>query len=133
MSVRTLTSSDFHATVEAAATLVVEFAEDRLDISEHPLSARFSEVCFTRCDPVKEPAVARMFGITASPVTLIFRERIVLFLEPVTLAPDKLATLLDAIIGLDMRVVRDRLEKERSENSVHMQRMCPAARRGRLV
>jgi len=128
-----LTQSDFHSRVEASTVLAVEFANPSSHSSgPHPLAARFPDVTFARVDPVAEPGLAGMFGIAAAPALLIFREGIVLYLEAGEHSAERMAELLARISALDLGKVRDAITKERAETSVHMRRMCPAARRGPL-
>lgn len=126
-----LTQSEFHSRVEASAVLVVEFAlSPPPSTGPHPLSPRFPEVVFARVDPVAEPGIAQMFGLAAAPALLIFREGIVLYLEPGEHSAERTAGLLARISALDLGKVREAIARERAETSVHMRRMCPAARRG---
>ncbi len=126
-----LTQSEFHSRVQASAVLVVEFALSPIPSADpHPLSPRFPEVVFARVDPVAEPGLAQMFGLAAAPALLIFREGIVLYLEPGEHSSVRTAELLARISALDLGKVREAIARERAETSVHMRRMCPAARRG---
>jgi thioredoxin 1 len=126
-----LTHADFHAQVEASATLVVDFASSsEVSSDPHPLSQNFPGVTFAQVDPVREPDVAMMFGIATAPALLIFREGIVLYLEAGTHAPERIAKLLDRVGALDLGKVRAAIAQERAETAVHMRRICPTALRG---
>lgn len=128
-----LTHEDFHSTVEASPVLVVDFASPSSPASEHPLAQRFPAVTFAQVDQVLEPDIAKMFGLASTPALLVFREGIVLYLEPGEHSPARTADLLARISALDLDKVRAAIAKERAEVSVHMRRMCPAARRGPLA
>ena len=125
-----LTQSDFHSHVETNAILVVEFVASGAPQGPHPLARQFPDVTFAHVDPAREPGIGHMFGITAAPALLIFREAIVLYLEPGAHSPQRIQSLLDRINTLDLGTVRAAIEKDRAETAVHMRRMCPAARRG---
>jgi thioredoxin 1 len=125
-----LTSADFHTRVETSPTLVIDFSTASSPAREHPLSERFPEVTFAQVDPVREPDIAKMFGLASAPALLVFREGIVLYLEPGEHSPERTADLLTRISALDLDKIRAAIAKERAEVSVHMRRMCPAARRG---
>lgn len=128
-----LTHTDFHSTVEASPVLVVDFSSSPSPVSQHPLAQRFPQVTFAHVDPAQEPDIAKMFGLAAAPALLVFREGIVLYLEPGEHSPERTADLLGRISALDLDKVRAAIAKERAEVSVHMRRMCPAARRGPLA
>lgn len=126
-----LTQSDFHSRVEASAILVVEFVSPpAAPVDPAPLAQRFPDVTFARVDPLREPAIAGMFGLASAPALLIFREGIVLYLETGDHPQARVAGLLERISTLDLDEIRAAIAKERAEVSVHMRRMCPAARRG---
>jgi thioredoxin 1 len=126
-----LTHADFHSHVEASATLVVEFMDSPSSPSDpHLLAERFPDVTFARVDPLREPDIARMFGLASAPALLIFREGIVLYFEAGEHSPHKIEDLLVRVSALDLGHVRAQIAKERAEAAVHMWRMCPAARRG---
>ena len=96
----------------------------------HPLSERFPDVTFARVDLVREPDIAKMFGLGTAQALLIFREGIILYLETGEHSPARTADLLTRISALDLGKVRAAIAKERAEVAVHMRRMCPASRRG---
>ena len=129
-----LSHADFHSRVEASATLVVDFATSSEPLSDpHPLEERFPDVTFARVDARKEPDIAAMFGLASAPALLIFRQGIVLYLESGEHSPDRTAELLQRVAALDLDKIRAAIATERAEVSVHMRRMCPAARRGPLT
>ncbi|MGE3876862.1 MAG: thioredoxin family protein [Parvibaculaceae bacterium] len=126
-----LTQSDFHSRVEGSAILVVEFAVSAAPMEgPHPLSQRFPDATFARVDPVREPGIARMFGLAVAPALLIFREGIVLYLETGDHSAERIGGLLDRITALDLDKIRDAVAEERAKASVHMRRICPTALRG---
>lgn len=124
-----LNQSNFHSFVETSDILVVEFSPSPV-LGSHPLAQHFADATFARVDPAREPEIAGMFGIAASPALLIFRQGIVLYLETGEHQPERVRELLARIGTLDIAQIRMAIAKERAEESVHMRRMCPAARRG---
>jgi hypothetical protein len=72
-----------------------------------------------------------MFGLDDGPALLIFREKVVLYLEEGEHSVTRVDELLREIHALDMNVVRaDIEEQKRAEVAVGMRRVCPTARRG---
>jgi hypothetical protein len=73
-----------------------------------------------------------MFGLNGS-ATAIFRERVVLYLEPGIPDAGQLDRLLASIGALDIRKVHAEIEQQRqAEISLAALRVCPTARRGKL-
>jgi hypothetical protein len=76
--------------------------------------------------------VAAMFGLGAEPALLIFRERVVLYLEVGEHTRERIEGLLTQILALDMHAVREDIEEQkRAEIALRMRRVCPTARRQR--
>lgn len=126
-------SSDFHAHVSSAPVLSVEFsAEEPSHAASGLLEQKFPDVVFAWIDPSRETDVAEMFAIRTAPALLVFREGIGMYLAAGPHSPERVEAILRRVLALDMTQVRRDLEREKAETSVHMQRMCPAARRGPL-
>ena len=132
MSVLQLSDESFHATVTASECLVVEFALSKPAVSAlEQMSQRHPAVVFAHVDPQAQPKAAAMFGLGAEPALLIFREQVVLYLEPGEHAIERIEGLLAQILALDMRAVRAEIEEQkRAEVALRMRRVCPTARRG---
>jgi thioredoxin 1 len=128
MSVLRLTEDSFHQTVSESECLVVEFgAASVLEES----SRRHSDIVFGRVDARPHPELAALFGLGEGPALLIFREKVVLYLEEGEHSPARVDELLRQILALDMNVVRAEIEEQkRSEVALGMRRMCPTGRRG---
>jgi hypothetical protein len=78
-------------------------------------------------------AVAALFGLDSEPALVIFRDRIVLYLEPGVHPLERVEALLAQVRVLDMDQVRAAIEDEkRAEVALRMRRVCPTARRGRV-
>ena len=128
MSVLQLTGDSFHQTVSDSACLVVEFgAASVLEES----TRRHSDTVFGRVDARTHPELAALFGLREGPALLIFREKVVLYLEEGEHSAARVDELLRQILALDMNVVRAEIEEQkRSEVALGMRRMCPTGRRG---
>ena len=72
-----------------------------------------------------------MFGLSGT-ATVIFRERVVPYLEPGIPDAGQLARLLDRIAALDIGKIHAEIEQERlAEVALATRRVCPTARRSK--
>jgi hypothetical protein len=77
-----------------------------------------------------EPELAASFGIDESPVLMIMREQIILYLEPALPEPEIFEGLLRRAGGLDMARVRAEIKQEKeAEAALFSRRVCPTAKR----
>ena len=73
-----------------------------------------------------------MFGLNGSGLA-IFRQRIVVYLEPGFPSVQHMATLLDRVAALDMAQAHAEIEQERAARAaLATHRVCPTARRGKF-
>jgi len=78
------------------------------------------------------PALFEMFGLNGS-ATAIFRERVVVYLEPGIPAAGNMCVLLDRVAALDMARAHAEIEQERATRAaLATHRVCPTARRGKF-
>jgi thioredoxin 1 len=133
MSVLQLTEDSFHRTVAESACLVVEFeaASGGASVLEES-SQRHADIVFGRVDTQAQPELAALFGLREGPALLIFREKVVLYLEEGVHSAMRVDELLGQVLALDMNAVRAEIEEQkRAEIALRMRRVCPTARRGR--
>ena len=132
MSVLQLTGDSFHRTVSESECLVVEFVTSSIGAGVlEESSERHAGTVFGRVDARAHRQVAAMFGLDDGPALLIFREKVVLYLEEGEHSVTRVDELLRQIHALDMNVVRAEIEEQkRAEVAVGMRRVCPTARRG---
>ncbi len=133
MSVLNLDMATFQGVVARHPLVVIGFAP--LGIVPNGLEAlaqRHTEATFGQVDPQRAPGVAEMFGVAEGPALLIFRDQVVMYLEPGIHEPEKIEELLVRVEALDMRAVRGEIEdRKQAEAALRMRRVCPTARRGR--
>ncbi|HEY5931018.1 MAG TPA: hypothetical protein VIU02_11970 [Burkholderiales bacterium] len=73
-----------------------------------------------------------MFGLKGS-ATAIFRERIVVYLEPGIPPAEHMKLLLDRVTALDMAQAHAEIEQERAARAaLATHNVCPTARRGKF-
>ena len=132
MSVLQLAGDSFHRTVAECNCLVVEFVASSAEAGVLEQSVQRREgVVFGRVDAQAHPQLAAMFGVSDGPALLIFREKVVLYLEEGEHSVARVDELLEQVLALDMNVVRAEIEEQkRTEVALGMRRMCPAGRRG---
>ena len=74
-----------------------------------------------------------MFGLNGSALA-IFRQRIVVYLEPGIPAAGHMTQLLDRVAALDMAQAHAEIEQERAASAaLATHRVCPTARRGKFL
>ncbi|MDQ3261678.1 MAG: hypothetical protein M3Q00_13010, partial [Pseudomonadota bacterium] len=78
----------------------------------------------------EEPELAASFGVDESPVLMIMREKIILYLEPALPEPEIFESLLRRAGTLDMARVREEIKQEKeAEAALFSRRVCPTAKR----
>ena len=78
----------------------------------------------------EEPELAASFGIDESPVLMIMREQIILYLEPALPESEIFEGLLRRAGNLDMLRVRAEIQqKKEAEMAMFSRRVCPTAKR----
>ena len=133
MPVRQLTQDDFDALVQQASVLVIELSADPEGFAGRAAAVAVEGVQWGHVDVRSEPRLAATFGIDAGPALLIFRERVVLYLDQGEHDSARMTNLLQRVAALDMQRVRAEIEEQKqAELAVRMRRVCPTARRGPL-
>ena len=129
---RQLTKDNFHRTVSENACVVVEFLATAAGPSAlEQLREQHAGTVFGRVDVQAQPELAAMFGLSEGPALLIFREKVVLYLDKGEHSAERVDELLGRALALDMDQVRPQIEEQqRAEVALRMRRVCPATRRG---
>lgn len=76
---------------------------------EHP------DITFAKCDSDKHQEVAGMFGIRSIPTLAIFREQILIFMQPGALPEGALRELIEQVKKVDMADVRAKMAEEEAK------------------
>jgi thioredoxin 1 len=132
MAVLELNAQTFQDIVARRSFVVIGFAAaESLPSGFEVLAQRHPEAAWGHVDPQRFAGVAAMFGITQGPALLIFRDQVVLYLEPRIPDVAELEELLVRVQRLDMNAVRAEIEEQKqAEAALRMRRICPTARRG---
>lgn len=75
-------------------------------------SEKYSNVKFIKINTDDQQELAGSFGIRSIPSVAIFKEQVLLFLEPGLLPEEALIELVDKTLEIDMAEVRAQLDKE---------------------
>ncbi len=75
-------------------------------------SEKYPDVAFAKCDTQAQPEVAAAFDVQSIPTLAVFRDKVLLFLQPGALPPQALDEIIDKVKGLDMDEVRATIADE---------------------
>jgi len=81
------------------------------------VSEKHEDIAFAKCDTEKAPELAGAFGIRSIPTVAVFRDSVLLYLQPGALPENALEDLIGQVKGLDMEEVQKEIEKAKSAKS----------------
>ena len=79
-------------------------------------SEKYPDMTFAKCDTEAAQDVAAAFGIRSIPTLGIFREKVLLFLQPGALQEEMLESVIQQVRALDMDEVRKEVEAHEKEH-----------------
>ncbi len=83
--------------------------------SEKYADPKYPKMAFTKVDTEVERQLAAEFGITSIPTLAIFRDKILLFMQPGALPESALEDIIQQVLALDMDEVRQKIEEEKAK------------------
>lgn len=132
MNVLSFSSDDFDSNVIRSECLVVEFSASIEDFANRASRVTgASEVEWGHVDLRTEASLAATFGVETDVALLIFRQRVVLYLEGGRHDPARMSELIARIAALDMTAIKAEIAAQKdAEVALRVRRVCPTARRG---
>ncbi len=121
MATRTMTSTDHDETVKDGIVLIDFWAawcgpcRQFAPIFER-VSERNEDAVFAKVDTEAEPELAQMYGITAIPTLVVYRDGIPVFGQPGAMREGDLEDVLRQVRGLDMEDVRRQYDEQVAEH-----------------
>jgi thioredoxin 1 len=113
----TMTSTDHDQTVKDGIVLIDFWASwcgpcrQFAPVFER-VSERNEDAVFAKVDTEAEPELAQMYGITAIPTLVVYRDGIPVFGQPGALREADLEDILKQVRGLDMDAVRTQYDEQ---------------------
>ncbi len=124
-----VSAANFEALVDASETLILRFVSSDSEISQDQvLASLIPSAVLAHCNVAQEPALAKTFGLEDESALVIFRQRIILYVEKGFHDTEKVTYLMQQISMLDMDKIRQNIEKEKAAEALHMRRACPTIR-----
>jgi len=125
--------TNFEAVVDTSETLILRFVLSDTEISQDQiLTSLIPSAVLAHCNVKQDTALARTFGLEDQSALLIFRQRIILYVEKGFHDTEKVSYLMQQISLLDMDKIRQNIEQEKAAEALHMRRACPISR-GKMI
>jgi hypothetical protein len=125
--------TNFEAVVDTSETLILRFVLSETEISQDQVLASLMPSAVLAHSNVKQdPALARTFGLEDESALVIFRQRIILYVDKGFHDTEKVSYLMQQISMLDMDKIRQNIEQEKAAEALHMRRACPISR-GKMI
>jgi thioredoxin len=82
-------------------------------------SEQHPDIVFAKCNTEVQQQVAGSFGIRSIPTLAVFREKILVFMQPGSLPEPALAEIIEKVEALDMDQVRKDIAEQEKKNTAN--------------
>ncbi len=118
MATMDLTFDKLESTLENNEIVLIDFFADWCGPCKsfapvfEAASEKHPDIAFAKCDTEAEQQLAATFGVRSIPTLAVFREKVLLFLQPGALPGAALDELVDKVKELDMDDVRKEIAEQ---------------------
>jgi thioredoxin 1 len=118
-----ITEASFPGTIENNDIVFVDFWADwcgpctRFAPVYEAAAAQHDDVVFAKVDTEAERSLAAAAGITSIPTLMAFRENVLVFSQPGALNATQFGELVEAVKGLDMKEVHQKVAQQQAEEA----------------
>ena len=117
-----MTKDNFDETLENNEIVLIDFWADWCGPCKmfkpifEKVATQHTDIAFAKVDTEDQRELAAQFGIRSIPTLGIFREKVLLFLQPGMLPESGLEDVIKQVRELDMEEVRKEVEKHKAEH-----------------